>query len=47
MGAWAAVAVSAPHFGQRVALQGKVLVYGRDADIADQHRFRCDVTGIG
>jgi hypothetical protein len=27
-------------FGQRVALQGKVLIYSRNAGIADQHRFR-------
>jgi hypothetical protein len=39
--------LSAPCLGQRVALQGKVLVYGRHAGIADQHRFRCDVAGIG
>ena len=37
----------APCFGQCVALQGKVLVYGRNASIADQHRFRRDVAGIG
>src|SRR5215469_13575067 len=30
----------APCFGQCVALQGKVLVYGRNAGIADQHSFR-------
>jgi hypothetical protein len=29
----------APCFGQCVALQGKVLVDGRNASIADQHRF--------
>jgi hypothetical protein len=28
-------------------LQGKVLVYGRHPGIADQHRFRRDVAGIG
>jgi hypothetical protein len=33
-------------FGQRVALQGKVLVYGRHAGIADQHRLRRDLAGI-
>jgi hypothetical protein len=38
---------SAPCFGQGVALQGKVLVYGRHAGIADQHRFRRDLAGIG
>jgi hypothetical protein len=37
----------ASRFGQRVALQGKVLVYGRNAGIADQHRFRRGVTGGG
>src|SRR5271169_645257 len=37
----------APRFGQRVALQDKVPVYGRNAGIADQHRFRRDVAGIG
>ena len=37
----------APCLGQRVALQGKVLVYGRHAGIADQHRFRRDIAGIG
>jgi hypothetical protein len=37
----------APCFGQSIALQGKVLVYGRHAGIADQHRFRRDVAGIG
>jgi hypothetical protein len=30
----------APRFGQRVALQGKILVYGRKSGIADQHWFR-------
>jgi hypothetical protein len=39
--------LGAPCFGQGVALQGKVLVYGRNAGIADQHRFRRDVGGIG
>jgi hypothetical protein len=34
-------------FGHRVALQGKVLVDGRNPSIADQHRFRRDVAGIG
>ena len=37
----------APCFGQCIALQGKVLVYGRHAGIADQHRFRRDLAGIG
>jgi hypothetical protein len=39
--------LSAPCFGQRVALQGKILVYGQNAGIADQHRFRRRVTGNG
>jgi hypothetical protein len=34
-------------FGQRIALQGKVLVYGRNAGISDQHRFRRGVIGNG
>jgi hypothetical protein len=34
-------------FGQRVALQSKVLVHSRNAGIADQHRFRRGVTGNG
>jgi hypothetical protein len=38
--------LSAPCFGQGVTLRGKVLVYGRDAGIADQHRFRRDVDGF-
>jgi len=37
----------APCISQRVALRGKVLVYGRNAGIADQHRLRRDVAGIG
>jgi len=37
----------APGFGQRIALQSKVLVYSRNAGIADQHRFGGDVAGIG
>ena len=37
----------APCFGQGVALQGKVLVYGRHTGIADQHRFRRNLAGIG
>jgi hypothetical protein len=37
----------APSFGQRVALQGKILVYGRNAGIAYQHRLRRGVTGNG
>jgi hypothetical protein len=32
-------------FGQRVALQGEILVYGRNAGVADQHRFRREVIG--
>jgi hypothetical protein len=39
--------LGAPCFGQRVALQGKVLVYGRHAGVAEQHRFRRVVAGIG
>jgi hypothetical protein len=37
----------APCISQRVALRGKVLVYRRNAGIADQHRLRRDVAGIG
>ena len=37
----------APCFRQCVALQSKILIYGRNAGIANQHRFRCGVTGDG
>jgi len=37
--------LGAPCFGQRVALQGKVLIYGRNAGIADQHRFQRPTNG--
>ena len=36
-----------PCLGQRVALQGKILVDGRNPRVADQHRFRRDFAGIG
>jgi hypothetical protein len=34
-------------FGERVPLQGKILIYGRHSGIANQHRFRRDVAHIG
>src|SRR4051812_33340454 len=37
----------ASRFDQRVVLQGKILVYGRNAGIADQHRFRRDMASNG
>jgi len=37
----------APCFGERVPLQGEILVDGRNPRVADQHRFRRDVAGIG
>jgi hypothetical protein len=37
----------AARLGQRVALQGEVLVDSRNPGISDQHRFRRDLAGIG
>src|SRR5215213_3900450 len=37
----------AARFGERVPLQGQILVYGRYAGIADQHRFRKDMASNG
>jgi hypothetical protein len=34
-------------FGQRIALQGKILVYRRNSCIADQHRLRYGVIADG